>query len=351
VRVLIAHDGAATEAEELVQQRQAYFERDGVVSVIRGPAELRKGSLYMDDFGQSNAVLVCGYPSDMLMLRHLAGACTHHRKPLICDVDVPGLAEATSAGDALDGYVRRQKHRTGWSIMEEADGLLTSRAHTAALLRGRGYRVVDTAAVEGRERTGAGRALRSLKAEVRARRPRRAYHAATFWERRRAPTKTLRGKDPDDYTWIDQCPVCGGGRFRRHLRHRGWELVVCAGCGLIITNPRPSDRLLEGVYADGRYRAHEFGGGGQREHLAAQAEDFRGLLRGQVAGHVDVGRALEVGCGAGNRLAVCRDEGWDAFGVDPNESAAGIVKSRFLCKRASPGSACSERRAPQRAAR
>lgn len=44
--------------------------------------------------------------------------------------------------------------------------------------------------------------------------------------------------------------------------------------------------------------------------------------------HVDGGRALDVGCGAGRQLAQLSNRGWTVMGIEPDEAAAQVARAK-----------------------
>jgi len=132
------------------------------------------------------------------------------------------------------------------------------------------------------------------------------------------------------------CPLCGGER-RDPLLTAGdrlrsedptrYTVVRCARCGLAYTDPRPTAEDI------GRFYPQSYGGL-ERDGLLARAEEAYRCRqqREVVAWLADLrprrGRLLDVGCGAGDLLAVLRADGWDAEGVEPAAAAADLARRR-----------------------
>lgn len=118
------------------------------------------------------------------------------------------------------------------------------------------------------------------------------------------------------------CPLCGGGSRRRLVTRRGFEVVRCAGCGLVYVWPPPTPEELDAVYASGDYHA-EVDEAERRRTFAARLRQVEELAPRR-------GRVLDVGCSKGTFLEVARAEGWDAVGVDRNPHAAEAARARGL---------------------
>jgi SAM-dependent methyltransferase len=108
-------------------------------------------------------------------------------------------------------------------------------------------------------------------------------------------------------------------------QHPPLQLVQCVQCGMVFRNPRERDFVLRDVYAGEEpdpavlERLYET----QRAAYRSQAERLT-----SVAGRP--GRVLEVGSYVGGFLAAATDAGWQAEGVDVNESATAVARAKGL---------------------
>jgi 2-polyprenyl-3-methyl-5-hydroxy-6-metoxy-1,4-benzoquinol methylase len=175
------------------------------------------------------------------------------------------------------------------------------------------------------------------------------------------PIKTNGG--PMEHEAVSACPVCHSEE--RSLLHGGltdrvfacvegsWDLWRCAACDSGYLNPRPTKQTLHLAYA--RYYTHQASG---REKVPGSLRDWRNRLAhgyarwrygAKIPGASSLGvpialavpylrwfvdrayrhlpkpppggQLLDVGCGAGNFLAVARSCGWEVTGVDPDAKA------------------------------
>lgn len=102
--------------------------------------------------------------------------------------------------------------------------------------------------------------------------------------------------------------------------------VICAGCGLVRTDPMPTEAELAAYYRS-HYRAdYQFvGARPPRRHLArtrAEAARRAGLLALPPGA-----RVLDFGSGSGEFLAEGQRRGWDMLGVEPGEAYAGHARA------------------------
>jgi 2-polyprenyl-3-methyl-5-hydroxy-6-metoxy-1,4-benzoquinol methylase len=122
---------------------------------------------------------------------------------------------------------------------------------------------------------------------------------------------------------LTHCEVCQGTVFTpladRDRDGKPLSTVICEGCGLVFTNPRPSPEAVKAYYKDS-YRV---------EYKASLQPSPRHVYR---AGQVAVERigylkpllspgckVLDLGAGGGELLYLLRSQGYEAQGIEPNE--------------------------------
>jgi 2-polyprenyl-3-methyl-5-hydroxy-6-metoxy-1,4-benzoquinol methylase len=122
------------------------------------------------------------------------------------------------------------------------------------------------------------------------------------------------------------CALCGRREYSiiatRDRNRRPLTTVMCEVCGLVWTNPRPSDEDVDRYYAT-QYRL---------DYTNRRAPSARKLLRGLVEADErrralgelldGASRVLDVGCGAGEFVHLLRLRGIDATGIEPGEEYA-----------------------------
>jgi SAM-dependent methyltransferase len=132
------------------------------------------------------------------------------------------------------------------------------------------------------------------------------------------------------------CPLCGGehhralvvagDRLRPGDRAR-YRVVRCTDCGLAFTDPRPSADEMAAFYPTSY-------GGLEEDDLVARLEagfrrrQQREVVRWLTALRPGRGRLLDAGCGAGDLLAVLRDDGWEVAGLEAAPRAAELARRR-----------------------
>lgn len=146
------------------------------------------------------------------------------------------------------------------------------------------------------------------------------------------------------------CPGCGSPRIvlldafstpRGTAGRRVAFLSGCRACGLLFTNPLPTQEHLERFYSGGgewasgladrigrvravRASAHKR----PKSRTASAPRRPRQLLFDDIAAHAPLNRpppgarALDVGCGDGKFLDRLQDRGWETYGIEPSTDMA-----------------------------
>lgn len=124
-----------------------------------------------------------------------------------------------------------------------------------------------------------------------------------------------------------------------------FPVVRCRRCTLVYVNPRPAPASL-GRYYPARYSPYRAAHHQHRSRAgallrAAAFQRFEGAfatigawLYNSLAYRAFLhspggGRVLDIGCGTGDYLAVCRELGWKIEGIEPSIDAAAVARARL----------------------
>ena len=128
---------------------------------------------------------------------------------------------------------------------------------------------------------------------------------------------------------VTHCPVCRGTRLEYQFPVAGYGIMRCEDCGLLLTNPQPSNEELARIYSED-YFLVEKNAAGQRHVDALKtgtADLYLDLLeRYGLAGGA---RLLEVGSGQGDFLARAQARGMEVTGVEYSEHANGVAAGKL----------------------
>jgi len=121
--------------------------------------------------------------------------------------------------------------------------------------------------------------------------------------------------------------LCGDSRTRPALSHGHYSYVRCSGCGLLAVRPFPEPQELLAVYDDPVEPAVDPSldpSGEAAVHRVRFSEEIDRIEALRPRGTV-----LDIGCAWGFFLALCRERGWEAKGVDLSRVQAEYARRRF----------------------
>ena len=101
--------------------------------------------------------------------------------------------------------------------------------------------------------------------------------------------------------------------------------VRCPGCELVFLNPRPLQTLVEEFYRDEYDEAY-----GEAEASSDRHPVFESVARRLGLYRQPPGRLLDVGCGDGAFLSLCRSAGWTCYGLELSKKAVARATRRDL---------------------
>ena len=101
--------------------------------------------------------------------------------------------------------------------------------------------------------------------------------------------------------------------------------VSCPDCGLVFLNPRPLTAKVEEFYREDYDEAY-----GEVEASSDRDSVFESVARRLGQYRQAPGRLLDVGCGDGAFLSLCRSAGWSCYGLELSKRAAARAARRGL---------------------
>lgn len=131
------------------------------------------------------------------------------------------------------------------------------------------------------------------------------------------------------------CNLCGSRNrltvSRTDRRLKTLKTVACEQCGLIRTDPMPTDAELDAYYA-GEYRLDyqfAFSRKPPRFHLTRSQREAEGRLALLAPALEGRRRVLDFGSGSGEFLALAAGAGHDVQGIEPGQSFASFARETY----------------------
>jgi len=125
------------------------------------------------------------------------------------------------------------------------------------------------------------------------------------------------------------CTLCGGASLVPHITFRefGTSLLVCRGCGLMVTHPFPDSEQIHARYQDSFYSP-------EGERFSESAEQVSRFFRKRRASYLErmlgrKGSILDVGCGRGIMIYELHKRGWQVAGTQLSETAGSFIRKVF----------------------
>jgi 2-polyprenyl-3-methyl-5-hydroxy-6-metoxy-1,4-benzoquinol methylase len=128
---------------------------------------------------------------------------------------------------------------------------------------------------------------------------------------------------------ISTCPLCGKSDILPYLKTKDYFLTnesftisKCGYCGLLFTNPVPSEKDLEKYYLSDEYLSHSKAKKGAFSKIYNIIRNYSIRKKYQlISGFVTKGSILDIGCGTGETLKYFSDNGWLTKGIEPSDNA------------------------------
>jgi len=138
---------------------------------------------------------------------------------------------------------------------------------------------------------------------------------------------------------INTCLICGSNRIEPFLickdytvSQKEFQIKYCVDCNFKFTSPRPEDNDLGKYYKAEDYISHSDTKKGLINKLYHSVRSYTLLKKLQlVIQHTKLksGNILDYGCGTGAFLNTCKVNKWDAYGIEPDETARRVMKDKF----------------------
>lgn len=129
-----------------------------------------------------------------------------------------------------------------------------------------------------------------------------------------------------NYERLEQCPICNKEDFKNLMvvkdnlvSKESFVIVQCKNCGFRFTNPRPDEASIGRYYESETYISHTNNSGGITDKAYKLVRTYTLKQKVDLVNRFAAkGEILDYGCGTGNFLAACQENGWNVNGYEPN---------------------------------
>lgn len=133
---------------------------------------------------------------------------------------------------------------------------------------------------------------------------------------------------------IDSCPICGGNKTNLFLECKDhsvtseiFNIVQCTQCGFKFTNPAPTEDTIGKYYQSTNYVSHSDTKQGVINKLYHLVRSHTLKKKLKLVNSLTPNRKLlDIGCGTGYFLKICKENGWKINGTEPDERARTLAE-------------------------
>ena len=125
-----------------------------------------------------------------------------------------------------------------------------------------------------------------------------------------------------EYFHVRKCPLCKEEASKEVFEIENFSYHKCLFCNSLYTKPHLKDGVLDALYSDGTYQVYQ-------DNLVKKGSKIRkGVLEQRKFKQIkkllnkESTALLDVGCGGGTFLDVCKENGWQVEGVDPSSESS-----------------------------
>ena len=134
---------------------------------------------------------------------------------------------------------------------------------------------------------------------------------------------------------LSNCPVCAQDKLKPFLScldatvsRETFKVVQCEACGFRFTNPRPDEKEIGKYYEAEEYISHSGTSRGVVNKIYGAVRNYTIKQKLKLINQLTINHQpstikhlLDIGCGTGEFLNACKQNGWNVTGIEPSEIA------------------------------
>jgi 2-polyprenyl-3-methyl-5-hydroxy-6-metoxy-1,4-benzoquinol methylase len=142
--------------------------------------------------------------------------------------------------------------------------------------------------------------------------------------------------------YLKNCPLCNNASFKNFIScidhtvsRETFNIVECASCRFRFTNPRPDENEIGKYYQSDDYISHSGRSKGIIGFLykivrkVTMRNKLKLIQSISPSSDLPAPNLLDIGCGTGEFLGICKKAGYHVLGIEPSERARGWAKANF----------------------
>lgn len=147
----------------------------------------------------------------------------------------------------------------------------------------------------------------------------------------------FQGKQLNSMDKINECPICNSREFIFFLdcidhtvSRETFSIVSCSSCKFKFTNPRPNQDMLGMYYKSENYISHSNTKKGFINSAYQLIRKYTLLKKLQlISKYFKTGNLLDIGCGTGEFLDICKRSNWKTLGIEPDQQVREHAAKRY----------------------
>ena len=136
---------------------------------------------------------------------------------------------------------------------------------------------------------------------------------------------------------IENCPICGcknNKHFLSAIDHNvsgdSFNVVLCNDCNFKFTNPIPSEGTIGKYYKSENYISHSGTKKGLINYIYHKVRDRQLKMKFNLISSLTKNKSLlDIGCGTGEFINICKNKSWKVFGLEPDSGARELAKKNY----------------------
>ena len=146
-------------------------------------------------------------------------------------------------------------------------------------------------------------------------------------------SKWFNNDNSPNYNFFDlrDCPLCNHAESKELFLVDNFSYHECSNCESVYTKPFPKDQVINELYTQGNYGKYQdkLVKSGKQIRKGTLDERKFSQISSLINNKTDKIKILDIGCGGGTFLEVCKQNSWDVEGVDYSSSAASEVMENY----------------------